>query len=199
MMDFSEFFIIGADFKDLQGGDMNHRQLMADIVVVDRTDCDGHNPILYSLKSEAAEEVESQPRFRKEMFHDTDHPFVYVGEIISIDRTNRRIYLTNDNVLAYKYLIVVSGIKDPQVTKERGDQFSSALETLFHALKIRRKGVSFPQTPRKENGKQLSFSVHGPRGDKVDVEELVKSAISLDTQPSAGYAVADKRLFEVQV
>jgi len=202
-MGFSEFYVIGADFKDFDRGDLKDRQLMADIVIVDKTHGEGHNPFLYQLKKRTVEDMESGGKFYEDFLYQEDHPFVFIGEVTSIDRKNKLIHLAGGYVLSYKYLIVAWGVcnhhgHEPKVG---GEEFSPALHALFEALKIRRQGVIPYVVSKNSSGEVAKVSYNDCCNVHQDIEELVRSTMKRwDNKPPAAYMVCEeKRCFEVQV
>jgi NADH dehydrogenase FAD-containing subunit len=121
-MEFSRVQVSRPSFQDFKKG-LDSQHLFAEVVLLDKS-TDGAYPQLYQLSKDHLTPFENLEILRQN-FISLPHPaFILVGEIIKIDMAKKTIVLTNDNVVTYKFLILVV---------EHGQR--TEISTVLHALK----------------------------------------------------------------
>ena len=121
-MDFSRVQVNRLDFRDFRQG-LTSQHLFAEVVLLDKS-TDGAYPQLYQLCKDRLTPFENLDILRQN-FISLPHPaFILVGEIVKIDMAKKTIVLANDNIVTYKFLILVVG---------HGQR--SEASTVLHALK----------------------------------------------------------------
>lgn len=121
-MDFNQVQISRPQFQDLKKG-LHTSHLYAEVVLIDKSP-EGPKPRLFQLKKDQLTPFQSMDVLRQE-FITLPHPaFILMGEVRDIDTSKKTIIMSNDNIVTYKFLIIVSGL----------DQ-TVELTTILHTLK----------------------------------------------------------------
>jgi hypothetical protein len=122
-MEIPKVLISRTEFKDLRQG-LCTEHFYAEVVLIDRSN--DAIPQVYQLKAGYISSLD--PYTLRHDFHTyKKDAFLIIGELLKIDADQRNIYLTNDNLVTYKYLINFSGNEHPL-------ELSTALNTLKDAL-----------------------------------------------------------------
>lgn len=177
---------------------LTSQHIYADVVFLNRTH-HSLRPLLYQLKDRHITDLEqiahtsqsSQAQIEKEVFF-------LMGEVLSIDKKKKQIYLSNQNTVAYQYLIVVSTMSDhPGNTMASEEQIQGGLHTLIAALKLKdRIVVPIPSVSNKEKRKQKIVATPDSPWSQTIRNHMTHPS---DELISLSLIQPDKKLYQVQL
>ena len=118
-----------------------------------------------------------------------------MGEVVTIDKDKKEVYLRNGDKISYEYLIVGLGARHSYFGKDDWEKYAPGLKTLTDALKIRERILmSFEIAERcdriSEAEKYLNFVIigGGPTGvemagaiAEIAHETMLKNFRRIDT------------------
>lgn len=198
-MDLSKTFSIGTDYKDRRSNPNWETHTFSEIVFIDKTH-QGAAATLYQLKN-PTHAINHQTLWESNLPNLSEEAFVLIGEIASIDRKNKKIFLANQNSVAYNYLIVSSGTK--QMLSIRAEEFTAGLQALIDALRVKPKiPASFAAylNPLNPAALEHSRSSATSKSDNSDIKDVVQPQIASANEPkNFELNSINKRLFEVQI
>lgn len=126
-MDLPRVQINRSDFRDLKPG-LNSQHLFAEVVLIERPP-EGGKPMLYQLKKDQISSLHDLDILRQE-FIQLPHPaFLQLGHVLEVNMNKKTILMDNNNIVTYKFLLLVASI-------EHQEETSVALHTLKDALII---------------------------------------------------------------
>ncbi len=189
-MDFGKINITGVHRQEMR--DLNPPEhFVAHIVIMNRQHSASHSP-LYHLKCEATGSgLESLKRDLSHAFY-LGH-FAFLGEVETVDRSKKIIYLANGNTVAYKHLIVASGIKHDMGAEE----FSAAIKSLVDALKVPTafsKDLLDDMIYRSKQPSSLAAK-HLPSQDK---DNILQERIAQESEQKSS-PLSNTRLFDIHL
>jgi len=137
--------------------------------------------------------------------------FVLIGEIKSVDKQKKIIYLTNQNSVTYRHLIIACSDKTNHKGTLRDEDFCFGVQALIDAIKIQKNAPSTISTPfgnfsyepikKITNCTLIKVTVASLRTSlPKNIERVAHHTIPQEEEnrhPSIG--VSDKLLFEVQI
>lgn len=135
-MDIPKAFNVSGDYKDRTSAPNWEQRLFAEVVLIDKTQ-NALNPMIYQLKNTALPSFENILNWKADSISLHGDFFTLLGEAVTIDRKKKQILLSNNNVVAYQYLIIASGTK-PVFTFE-DEKFMAAFQALIEALRVKQK------------------------------------------------------------
>jgi NADH dehydrogenase len=156
--------IIGAGF-----GGLNVAQALKktnfEIAVIDKTNHHLFQPLLYQVASAALSPSEIGIPIR-EILRKQENTTVLMGDVIQIDKENRKISLVNGDKISYDYLVVAVGARHSYFGNDAWEKYAPGLKTIKDALQIREEIlISFETAERldniKESEKYLNFVIIG--------------------------------------
>lgn len=129
--------IIGAGFGGLYAARALNRAAV-DVTVIDRTNHHCFQPLLYQVATAtlAATDITAPIRW---LLRNQRNARVWLGEVIRIDPTNRRVHLANKHEFEYDYLIVASGSRHSYFGHAGWEENAPGLKSIEDALEIRRR------------------------------------------------------------
>lgn len=130
-MVFNNAVIIGAEFKDFHPS-QHSRFLFAEVVLLNSAAPELQSCV-YQLKKDQSPDDEDIQGLKQGILALQGDPFIMLGAIKSIERSNKHIILENGNIVVYKYLIMAGG------PKREGAPFLESLQTLLYALLVSKK------------------------------------------------------------
>lgn len=134
-MDISKMHINRPDFKDLKPGINTHHHY-AEVVLIEKSP-QGSKPVLYQLKKDQISSFHNLDILRHE-FIQLPHPaFLLLGEILDVNMNKKTIVMTNNNLVTYKYMLLVANIEHDEETHVALHTLKDAL--LMDAMDIRMK------------------------------------------------------------
>lgn len=204
-MEFSKNFQISTDYKDLSSS-VNWEMLQfAEVVFVDKTHS-ANRPLLYQLSDNKLTLDQILYSYKSNSLAFSRDAFIFVGEIIFIDKKKKQISLSNKNVVAYNHLVIASGKKPVLALKDK--EMVAALQALADALRMKPKiPDSFPTSPKDSSKmfpqkKETVFAANDRSATAQDQQTIGKivqpcmtaaepkfSSCSLDTSNSRFYEV----------
>lgn len=178
--------ILGAGF-----GGLSAAKVLADsdfeIIIIDKTNHHLFQPLLYQVATAALSPTDIAVPIRS-LLSDYKNIKVILDEVISIDKSNQIVNLTNSQ-LKYDYLIVAVGSRHSYFGKDEWERLAPGLKTLTDALVIREKIIQSLELAEKETNpeliqKYLTFIVigGGPTGVELAgaIAEIAKETMIKD-------------------
>ena len=204
-MEFGKVYYVGADYKDFKRtpGPVN---MIIDIVLLDKTQ-NALKPVLYQLKSNSFIDKNDLIAIKQNFLSlQRDDAFQIIGEVSSVDKKNKRIYLSEQNTVTYTHLIMVSGNKQAIFGSTHDSEFFAGLQALVDALRLRTTASSaLSENQRRgkapKKGKSTQISLADERSDpEKDIEKIAHPTLSQEQNNQASPDLSNnKRLYEVQV
>jgi hypothetical protein len=105
-MDFPQFNISRTEFKDFRRAPLS-QHAHVEVALIDRSQ-QGPFAQVFQLNNEYAIFADQLDKLRQEIANFRQEAFSLVGEALQIDLEKKMITLVDDNILTYRYLIVVS-------------------------------------------------------------------------------------------
>lgn len=140
-------FIIGVNVRDLRTPFFSSEHIFADVVLIDRSS-DMLYPLLYQLHRGVFTEYETRANYYEpRIFPLDENAFAMMGEVMSIDKTRKMIYLSNRMTVAYKHLIVATGLNQKTFESMQEADFNEGVQALLEALRVRKHvfdALTFP-------------------------------------------------------
>lgn len=139
--------IIGVNQRDLENPTTSPH-IYAEVLLIDKSNEILH-PLLYQLHSDALSHKDgSSAYYQPGIMPIEDNAFAMIGEVLSIDKTKKLVYLTKNMTVSYKHLIVASGLKQSVLGSSHDDKLSAGVNALVEALRVRRnipEALTFPE------------------------------------------------------
>jgi NADH dehydrogenase FAD-containing subunit len=135
-MEISKALSINTDYKDQKAPLSWQTRFFAEVIIIDKTHSTLH-PLIYQLKDGVVPTNHQILYWKSGAITLPDEAFVLVGEALIIDKQKKQIQLTNNNTIAYNYLIIASGTK-PEFSFE-SKKFLAAIQTLIDAIRVKQK------------------------------------------------------------
>lgn len=134
-MEISKSLHVGVNYKD-RSSLLNWEGFrFVEIAVIDKTHPTSH-PLLYQLNEEKITREELLHLTKLKSTSLSKENFFLVGKVISIDKNKKQILLTDNNIIAYKLLVIAGGKKQ---TLFQETELAAALHTLNHTLRVKPK------------------------------------------------------------
>ena len=199
---------ISTDYKDRRNAPNWESRQFAEVVFIDKTHL-GPNPLVYQLKDtySSLESILNACKFHPASF--TKEAFVLLGESVSIEKKSKQILLTNNNIVNYSHLVIVSG-KKPLLSFE-DEELVVALQALGDAMRVKPKiPDSFANPAQRSSPFNPSFfhpnglSVHEKSSSanehaKQNIEKLVHPFIASANPQDNTFELNTQRFYEVQI
>lgn len=200
-MELSKTFSISTDYKDRKSTPDWETHSFAEIVFIEKQH-PGTAPMLYQLK-DPKQTISPEGLSNSTSFTFSHDIFFLVGEVESIDRKKKKVYLSNRNTVTYTYLVMASGSKPVLSLQE--NEFANGLQALIDALKVKPKiPGSFAAYLNPLNPAAIlpSKQAHGQTSSDVspEIDNIVHPTIA-SANNNRGYELnsINKRLYEVQL
>lgn len=200
-MSYPKVVILGGGF-----GGLNAAKTLGnakfDTWIVDKTNHHLFQPLLYQVASAALSPGDIAVPIR-EILNQYDNITVLMGQVESIDKEKKLIFLKNGESIAFEYLVVALGARHSYFGNEQWEPFAPGLKTLEDALKLREKILlSFEKAERcdsiAESKKYLNFAIvgGGPTGvemagaiAEIAYETMLKDFRRIDTHQTNIYLI----------
>lgn len=196
--------IIGVNLRDLQTP-MSGRHIFVDVVLIDKSN-EILQPLLYQLKNEAMHSERELEQFRRNGYMSLDHnAFAMIGEVLTIDKKKKQIYLKNEDTVTYKHLITASGLSPTQIGSIHDEELTAGFHTLTEALRINKNTENLRNGTLSEHFQFAKHKQHSLRPQKpaeeVTIQSLIKKLSIYDSSKSLDMTLAgtNRRLYEVQL
>lgn len=179
--------IIGGGFgglnaaKELAGSDIQ-------VIIIDRTNHHLFQPLLYQVATAALSPGDIAVPIRT-VFSKKKNIEVILGDVVSIDKSNKKVIIDSGEEYLFDYLIVATGSSHSYFGKDQWEVFAPGLKTLSDGLKIREKLLISLEKAEKlygspEADKYLTFVVigGGPTGVELAgaLSEIIKRNVTKD-------------------
>lgn len=206
-MEFGKVFYVGADYKDFKRTS-SPVNMIIDIILLDKTQ-NALQPMLYQLKSDSFIDKNDLLAIKQNFMslQQRDDAFFVVGEVLSVDKKNKRVYLTDQNTVTYTHLIVISGNKQTFFGSTQDAEFFAGLQTLVDALRLRStascalsENQRRTKVPKQVKSPQVSH-VDELSDPEKDIEKIAQPTLAQEqgNQSNQDLSTSNKRLYEVQV
>lgn len=191
-------FIVGINLRNLEKSPSS-QHLIVDIVLVDQSN-DILSPLLYRFDPHAFDTASESPS--------NEHCFALLGEVCTMDKTKKIIYLANNTSVSYRYLIQASGLKQTVLGSRHGEELSAGVHTLMEALRLRDNITTIlPQATmaarmfnRKKTCRQAQILPEQDLPWDNIVNILVSTGLDVDGKSlEMALASTEKRLYQVQL
>jgi NADH:quinone reductase (non-electrogenic) len=149
-VDDPNILIVGAGFGGLSAARTLRRRPVR-VTLVDRHNYHLFQPLLYQVATATLSpgDIASPIRW---IFRRAQNIRVLLGDAVSIDVPNRRVWLSDGGSLAYDFLIVATGSSHTYFGHDEWAPFAPGLKTLEDALHIRRRVLlAFERAEREED------------------------------------------------
>jgi NADH dehydrogenase len=168
--------VIGAGFAGLQFiHDLRHPN--AAITLVDRRNHHLFQPLLYQVATTVLATSEIAWPVRH-LFRDRSDVETLLGEVVGIDRTQRRVLLKDGGELPFDTLVVATGTRHAYFGHDDWEAFAPGLKTLEDATTIRRRVLlAFEQAERESDPARrealLTFAIIGAGPTGVELAGMI--------------------------
>ena len=201
MPDKTKAVILGGGFGGLNAAKkLGNTKL--DVWLIDKTNHHLFQPLLYQVASAALSPGDIAMPIR-EILAGYNNITVLMGDVVAIDKSEKKISFRNGEQLSFDYLIVALGARHSYFGKNEWEEFAPGLKTLVDALKIRERIlISFEKAERcdsiTEAKKYLNFLIvgGGPTGvemagaiAEIAYETMLKNFRRIDTTKTKIYLV----------
>ncbi len=163
-MAYSKVVIVGGGFggltvaKALKGTKL-------DVLLIDKKNHHLFQPLLYEVATAAISPGEIAMPIR-EILRKSENTTVIMGDVVSVDKSQKQLTLGNGDKIRYDYLVLAIGATHSYFGNDQWEQFAPGLKTINDAIKIREQVlISFEKAERldsiTEAAKFLNFVVIG--------------------------------------
>lgn len=199
-MDLSKAFIIGVDFKDQKTGPQWEQRFFAEIILIDKTHS-SLTPLVYQLKDTAIPFHEHLPYFKKGLPSPSRDAFVFLGDVLIVDKKKKEIHLKSNNIVAYNYLIIATGTKPTVYGATQEEEFTAGLQTLLDAIRVKEKIPSAFVSQVMNSAKLTQIFCSEPSSilAKKELEKIIHPFLNSANSPRVDLATINKRLYQVQI
>lgn len=192
--------LLKTDYKNMLPSTMKEVSVFAEIVFVTKTQNDVA-PLLYQLQDDV--HLCNELFYHAHVSFSIDEKINLLGEIVSIDKQNKSVLLSNKITVRYNYLIAISNNEPPPHVDNHS--FNSGLQTLVDALKIRSKiPSSFAPLSKEDQGQsqkklQSSNQKENCQTDPISVNDCFDLFLTAHANVSNTPDLNTKKLCEVQL
>jgi NADH dehydrogenase FAD-containing subunit len=186
-----QIVIVGGGFGGLAAAKAL-RNTSADILLIDRTNHNVFQPLLYQVATTVLSPSQIGSPIRG-ILRNQKNTTVVLGEVMGVDKDQKRVLVSNSdrqNVpVHYDYLILATGVSQSYFGHNEFEQFAPGLKTLADALAVRNKILqAFEQAEAEEDPSRhrdlLTFVLvgAGPTGVELAgaLAVLVRSTLKSD-------------------
>lgn len=162
-----------------------------DVVLMDRSQ-HGVFPHVFQLNNENVSSLDQLDQLRQKIASFHQDAFTFLGEALQVDSDKKLITLTDDNIITYKYLIVVS-------TPCRAGELNAFLPTLKDVLLLETLNVHAKLAQSRAKRSPSPFQKSEPinaveeKSSSTKLNPIVQKNIAADAQ-SSNASVQPKRL-----
>ncbi len=177
--------IIGGGFGGLSAAKVLAKHEF-DITIIDKTNHHVFQPLLYQVATTALSPADIASPIRS-IFSDYKNVEVFLGEVKSIDREQRKVFF-NDSEIDFDYLIIATGSRHSYYGKDHWEKYAPGLKTLDDALKIREKILLSLEAAEKEKvsdnrQKHLNFVIIGGGPTGVELAGAISEIVNKNILP----------------
>ena len=128
--------IIGGGFAGLAAATSLEKDPNIETILIDRSNHHLFQPLLYQVATAALSPAKITYPLR-EIFRKSPHVTVVMGNVSSIDKENKKIYLDHKEILDYDTLIVAPGCSHSYFGKSEWEPLAPGLKTITDAVRVR--------------------------------------------------------------
>ncbi|MES2200039.1 MAG: NAD(P)/FAD-dependent oxidoreductase [Chlamydiota bacterium] len=161
--------IIGAGFAGLSLA-TSLKKVKADLILIDKSNHHLFQPLLYQVATAALSPARITYPIR-EAFRKQPNTTVIMGEVSSLDKNQKKVFLANGETVGYDFLIVATGARHSYFGENSWESFAPGLKTIQDAITIREKILtSFEIAERLNEPEEINSYLHfviiggGPTG-----------------------------------
>ncbi len=156
-----------------------------DITLIDKRNHHLFQPLLYQVATATLAPRDISVTFR-ELFAKQQHTTVIMGEVVQIDKEDKKVVLENGDTFDYDYLAIAVGSKHSYFGHTDWEPFAPGIKTITDALKIREHILTAFEIAERldsltETPKYLTFAIvgGGPTGVEFagTIAELIKKTM----------------------
>jgi NADH dehydrogenase len=157
--------IIGGGFGGLNAA-KSLKKADVDLLLIDKTNHHLFQPLLYEVATAALSPGEIATPIR-EILRGQDNATVLMGDVITIDKTQKKVTLDNGDRIDFDILIVATGARHSYFGNDKWEQFAPGLKTINDAINLRQHIlISFEKAERLAEtsgdiSKYLNFVIIG--------------------------------------
>jgi NADH dehydrogenase len=130
--------IIGGGFAGLASATHLEREENLEIILIDKSNHHLFQPLLYQVATAALSPAKITYPLR-EIFRKSPHVHVIMAEVTSIDKENKRIFLSAGEAVGYDVLIVGTGSSHCYFGKKEWEPLAPGLKTIQDAITVRER------------------------------------------------------------
>lgn len=132
-----QVIIIGGGFGGLQAAKSLSKSDV-EITLIDRKNHHTFQPLLYQVATAVLSPGEIASPIRR-ILHNYKNVEVILGEVVGIDKENKRVKLQDNSEISFDYLIVAAGARHSYFGHDEWEQDAPGLKTIEDAVEIRRR------------------------------------------------------------
>lgn len=158
------------------------------VTLIDRTNHHLFQPLLYQVATAALAPGDIAVPIRS-VFKKAKNIQVIMAEVVSVDASNKRIHLENDESLTYDKLVIATGARHSYFGNNEWEALAPGLKTLNDALRIREGILKSLELAERESDhakrrKYLTFVIvgAGPTGVEIagSIAEITRKSVIKD-------------------
>lgn len=170
--------------------------LYVEIVLIDKSN-ELMRPVLYQFRSDLY-----YHNHRNHSDAIDKNSFVLLGEVDTIDKKKKQVYLTNYRTITYRYLITASGLQQTSFGDVHDADLSAGVVALWEALRVRSN--CFPPLTTEYQFDDPAPSLPPVTKKNQEIEENMNKidmskAIASSNTKQASLSSPEKRLYELQL
>ncbi len=173
-----------------------------EILLIDKTNHHLFQPLLYQVATAVLSPADIAVPIR-DIFRNFKNVKVLMGDVRTIDKTNKKIVLKSKKVFNFDYLVIASGARHSYFGNSDWEQYAGGLKTIKDAIRIRENILlSFEKAERESDPEKrkkfLNFVVvgGGPTGVEmagsiadIAYQNLVKDFRNFSTNDARIYLI----------
>ena len=174
---------------------INSECLYAEIVLLDRSN-EQMRPVLYQFRNDRIQKNASEGIEK--------NAFILLGEVDTINRQKKEIYLSNYRTVTYKYLVAASGLRQTSLGDLHDEELSAGVLALWEALRVRDN--SFPPIASSNQSEKKSPSLpqvvsqqHTESAEHVQKVATPQAFGQPSEAHSSSFSSSEKRVYELQL
>ena len=174
-----------------------------DITIIDKTNHHLFQPLLYQVATAALSPSDIAVPIRN-IFKNNKNVKVILGNVVTIDKENKKVILKSNKVFHFDYLVICTGAKHSYFGNNEWKKFSNGLKTIDDALDIREKIlIAFEKAERENNEKtrqkHLNFVIvgGGPTGVEMagSIAEIAYNNLAKDFR---NFKTSESRIYLIE-
>lgn len=196
--------IIGVNLRDIKY-QPSSPHIFVDVVLIDKSNEILH-PLLYKLHSDTlAQQEKNNTFYQSNVLPIEDSAFALVGEVQSVDKEKKIIYLSNNVTVSYKHLIVASGLKQSVLGSAHDQELNAGVNALAEALRVRKnttEALIFPELNHFASDYKDKAYIKKPHNVSLkSVHNILHQPHIINREKSLNMTLGsfDKRLYQVQL